>query len=95
MACKKSRLKPPWLLVLGYAQARVHHEKPTSIAEVQEIVTKVARNCRKEIVERAAMNIAKRASKCFDKNGSHFESEMWNKVYVSKIICEFNNYFSS
>ena len=60
----------------GYAQARVQHEKPTSIAEVQEIVTKVARNCRKEIVERAAMNIAKRASKCFDKNGSHFESEM-------------------
>jgi inhibitor of nuclear factor kappa-B kinase subunit alpha len=60
----------------GHAQAKVYRQKPQSIQEVQQIVKMVARTCPKEVITKAAMNIIKRASKCLENEGSHFESEL-------------------
>ena len=60
----------------GFAQAEVHRQKPQSIEELQKIVNLVARTCTKETVSKAAFNIEKRANKCSQNKGSHFESEL-------------------
>lgn len=60
----------------GHAQAKVHSQQPESIEEVQQIVKMFARTCTKEVINKAAMNIIKRASKCLENEGSHFESEL-------------------
>ena len=60
----------------GYAQSKVHKEKPENIEEVQSIVENVARSCQQQMVIRASMNIVKRAQKCAEKQGCHFESEL-------------------
>jgi len=54
----------------GFAQAQVHKQ------EVQMIVKKVARTCKTEMIQQAAMNIVKRAKKCIENDGSHFESSL-------------------
>ncbi len=60
----------------GFAQAQVHKQKPKTIEEVQMIVKKVARTCKTEMIQQAAMNIVKRAKKCIENDGSHFESSL-------------------
>ncbi len=60
----------------GFAQAQVHKQKPKTIEEVQMIVKKVARTCKTEMIQQAAMNIVKRAKKRIENDGSHFESSL-------------------